>query len=629
MTHCSRLSDFVCSALCRFVLFVVVAVSPVAVQATLFDDLIGKNDGPMPVDEAYVLTPSEISPGRYSLDWVIHEGYYLYRDKISITAAEGMVVSDLAYSESKSKQDPLFGDVEVYYSDASVGLVLTSTGDTPQRGQISVEYQGCWEGGICYPPVTKVFDVVSATGSQIASSAMGSPAAPSYGAETRQANKPVNTGSTEFSLTNQDRYIEALGSGSWPVVLGLFFVAGVALSLTPCVFPMIPILAGVIAGQQGTMTGRRGLGMALVYVLSMALTYTVAGIAAGLFGENIQVALQNPWVISVFSALFVVLAGGMFGFYPIELPRSLQNLLNNASRHQHGGEVLGVATMGFLSALIVGPCVAAPLAGALIFIGQTGDPVLGGAALFFLSIGMGLPLLLVGASAGRMLPKAGAWMNGVKAGFGVVMLLMAVWMLDRIVPPVVTMMLAGAIFVVTAIYLRALDPLPSGSGNGWRFLKGFGILLLLYGSVLLVGAASGGRSVIYPLQATLAMASESEPIDRFATITTKAQLDSQLAAARQNQQPVMLDFYADWCVSCKELETFVFADNAVLQEFERYTLVRVDVTANDDEAKAFYKRFDIVGPPALIFYDRLGEQQHERMIGVPEIDQFVAKLKQY
>ncbi len=627
MIHCARSSRFFCAALYRFFLLLLIAGSPLTVQATLFDALIGKNDGPMAVDDAYVLTPTEISPGRYRLDWRIHEDYYLYRDKIGISPSEGLVVADVRYSKSKPKQDPLFGDVEVYYNDASVTFQLTSTGSTPQSGQISVEYQGCWEGGICYPPVTKVFDVIAAPYAQSAAPALASPvAAPKI---VRPANTPANTGSAEFSLTNQDGYLEALGSGNWFLVLGLFFVAGVALSLTPCVFPMIPILAGVIAGQQGTMTGRRGLGMALVYVLSMALTYTVAGIAAGLFGENIQAALQNPWVISVFSALFVVLAGGMFGFYPIELPRSLQNLLNNVSRHQHGGEVLGVATMGFLSALIVGPCVAAPLAGALIFIGQTGDPVLGGVALFFLSIGMGLPLLLVGASAGRMLPKAGAWMNGVKAGFGVVMLLMAVWMLDRIVPPVVTMILAGAILIVTAIYLRALDPLPADGGNGWRFLKGFAILLLLYGSVLLVGAASGGRSVIYPLQATLAAASEQAPIDRFATITTQAQLDSQLAAARQNQQPVMLDFYADWCVSCKELEAFVFVDDAVAQEFERYALVRVDVTANDDEAKALYKRFDIIGPPALIFYDGQGVLQHDRMIGVPDIDQFVAKLKKY
>ncbi|MEH6627691.1 MAG: protein-disulfide reductase DsbD [Motiliproteus sp.] len=587
------------------------------VQASLFDKIGASGDGPLDVEDAYKFSATETAPGIYTLSWNIEDDYYLYRDKIKVKPSDKIEVVDSRYSESKSKEDPLFGNVQVYYHQASVDIQLKSLKSLPVDETLKIEYQGCWDGGICYPPVTKELKVnqVPVTATPFSS----------ISANAAVASTEALQG---VSLTDQRQFINALASGDLLLTLGLFFVAGLALSLTPCVFPMIPILAGVIAGQKDS-SSRRAFFMSVVYVLSMSVTYTVAGVVAGLFGENLQAAFQNPWIISSFSLLFVVFAGAMFGFYHLEMPLGLQNSLNRLSRTQQGGEVAGVAMMGFLSALIVGPCVAAPLAGALIFIGQTGDPVLGGAALFVLSIGMGLPLILVGTSAGKLLPKAGVWMNGIKASFGVLMLLMAVWMLDRIVPTIVTMVLAGIIFVVCAIYLKALDGLPVTASNVQRLGKGVGILMLIYGGALLLGAAGGNQSVIYPLKGFAGSSSAAQQqLPVFTKVTSYPALAPMLEQSKKTQKPVMLDFYADWCVSCKELEFYTFADEAVQQQMDRFTLIKVDVTANDAQSKALYQRYKIVGPPALVFYDREGTQLTEKMlVGVPTPEEFVTHLK--
>ncbi|MEH6650326.1 MAG: protein-disulfide reductase DsbD [Motiliproteus sp.] len=585
-----------------------------------WESLTGESESPLTVEEAYQFNYNQPEPGRLVLNWQMPDGYYLYRDKIKLHTADKVTVLDIKKEAAVEKEDAIYGRSWVYFDSAEVWVAIQQALNGEANPEIKVEYQGCWEGGICYPPETKTVNLnaVPQTGTLLSQ-------APS---DSSSATSTMSY--LDLSLTDQQRFVSALSSGSYLFTLLLFFIAGLALSLTPCVFPMIPILSSVIVGHQGQATTRQAFVYSCVYVLFMALTYTLAGVAAGLFGANIQAAFQNPWIISLFSLMFVVFALSMFGLFAIEMPAVVQNRLARLSRQQRGGRLAGVAVMGVLSALIVGPCVAAPLAGALIYIGQTGDPILGGAALFSLSLGMGLPLIIIGTSAGKLLPRAGHWMVTIKAGFGVVMLLMAIWMLDRIVPAVITMVLLGAVLVVTSIYLRVLDRLPADSA-GWPQLgKGLGVLLLVYGVSLLLGAAAGNSSLIRPLAGVLAGEnSTTQPLVAFTKVTAMEQLQPLLASAKAANRPVVLDFYADWCVTCKELEAFVFVDRDVQQQFKRFVLIKVDVTANDADAIALNKAFGIIGPPALILYDRLGAiQADQTLIGVPDVDDFVDWLKQ-
>ena len=428
--------------------------------------------------------------------------------------------------------------------------------------ELTITYQGCWEGGICYPPVTKTINLAQvSSGPVVLTEAV--------------LEQPTVNASVAAPLSEQDQFASMLQSSNLLLTLGAFFVAGMALALTPCVFPMIPILSSIIAGQGHRVTSGQGFFLSLVYVLSVSVTYTLAGVVAGLFGENLQAAFQNVWIIGFFSFIFVLLALSMFGFYDLQLPNSWQSRLNSMSNSQKGGTVIGVAIMGLLSALIVGPCMAAPLAGALIYIGQTGDPVLGGAALFSLSLGMGVPLLVVGASAGKLLPKAGAWMDSVKAGFGVMLLLLAVWMLDRVISDSLALILYAVILLVSAVHMKALDRLKE-EASGWRFFwKGIGVVLLLYGGTLFIGGLTGGKSLLQPLQGGAAGASvQSKAELSFTTVTSQAELDGLLQQAQRLSQPVMLDFYADWCISCIELEHVTFADAGVQQSLADFMALR-------------------------------------------------------
>ena len=399
-----------------------------------------------------------------------------------------------------------------------------------------------------------------------------------------------------------------------------FFGIGLLLAFTPCVFPMIPILSGIIAGQGRNITTRKAFALSSVYVVAMALTYTVAGVLAGLFGQNLQAAFQNPWIIWLFAAVFVGLAMSMFGFYELQLPSSLQSRLSELSNRQEGGNLIGVAIMGLLSALIVGPCVAPPLAGALIYIGQTGDALLGGLALFALSMGMGAPLVAIGTSAGKLLPRAGAWMDAVKAVFGVLMLAVAIYLLERVIPEAAAMLLWGALLIVSGVFLGAFQHTPI-EATGWRKLwKGAGILLVVYGALMLVGAAAGGRDTLQPLRGIVlagpggGTAGPQRVAHR--PVKTVADLDRELAAAKAAGRPVMLDFYADWCVYCKQLEKETFPDPAVQAALSEGVVLQADVTANDDADKALLARIGIPGPPAMIFYAADGsERRGSRLLG--------------
>ena len=598
---------------------------------------LGAADDILQPEDAFRFDADVVGPDHLQLLWGIADGTYLYADKlrISLEGAKDVALGDYRWPEPEIKKDSILpdgstGDVPVYHHAIDLRVPLLRTSAEPTQVILVAKYQGCAERGLCYPPITKrvTLDLPAAT--QVA-------ALPAAGANTgmqaQGAGEPAPTSTSPLARTadatvsEQDRIAAVLAGGNLWAVLLLFFGFGLLLAFTPCVFPMIPILSGIIAGQGEGITTRRAFTLSLVYVLAMALTYTVAGVLAGLFGANIQAAFQNPWILSIFAGVFVALALSMFGFYELQLPSSVQTRIGELSNRQQGGSLVGVAIMGLLSALIVGPCVAPPLAGALIFIGQTGDAVLGGAALFALSMGMGAPLIAIGTSAGKYLPRAGAWMDAVKAVFGVLLLGVAIMLLERIIPAAVAMLLWGLLLVCSAVYMGATDPLPAQAG-GWRRLwKGLGLALLVYGALMLVGVAAGGKDTIQPLR-DLAPAGQAAHAT-FKRIKTAADLDRELATARAAGKPVLLDFYADWCVSCKEMERYTFSDPAVIAELQRFVLLQADVTANDAEDQALMQgRFNIPGPPAILVFDPAGtELRGFRIVGFQAAEAFAAHLR--
>lgn len=561
------------------------------------------NDDPLHPDEAFLFSHLSPQQDAIELQWDIAEEHYLYRNKFKFELAEGATNLTLGEAElpaGETKEDQFFGTLQVFHDTQIIRIPLIRATNEASSGTLKVRYQGCAERGICYPPITKKvpIDLPAITAATTAKKS------------TSESKSTAPAASTAPALSEQDQIAATLSEGNYLWTLISFFGFGLLLAFTPCIFPMIPILSGIIVGQGEGITTRKAFTMSLVYVLAMALTYTAAGVLAGLFGENLQAAFQNPWILGTFSLIFVLLALSMFGFYELQMPASLQGKLAEASNRQKGGSLTGVAIMGLLSALIVGPCVAAPLAGALIYIGQTGDAVLGGLALFALSIGMGLPLLAIGTSAGKLLPKAGAWMDAVKSVFGVLLLAVAVWMLERIVPTSVNMLLWATLLIIPAIYLGALEPLPSPS-SGWKKLwKGVGLLMLIYGTLLIIGVASGGKDLFQPLKGVgggNGAAAQEEHLT-FRQIKGVEGLEQALAEAKRNNQPVFLDFYADWCISCKEYEALTFTDPAVQQALAPAMLLQADVTPNDDRDQALMKKLGIFGPPALLFFDRNGNE---------------------
>ncbi|MFZ2268685.1 MAG: protein-disulfide reductase DsbD [Azonexus sp.] len=536
----------------------------------------------------------------------IAKGYYLYRNKFRFAVdGETVGLGTPELPKGKEHKDENFGLVEVYYKNVAIRLPVERNASGPLAIKLKLSSQGCADAGVCYPPQSQTVSVELPDPANTPASAPA--AAP--------ATSDDASGSIAATLKN---------SGFW-VNLAFFFLAGLGLSLTPCVFPMIPILSGIIAGQGHKISHARGFLLSLVYVLGMAITYAAAGVAAGLTGTLLAAALQNPWVLGSFALVFVVLSFSMFGFYELQLPTALQSKLSEESGHLQGGRGIGVFLMGVLSALIVGPCVAAPLAGALLYIGQTGDALLGGTALFVMALGMGVPLLIVGLSAGTLLPRAGAWMEAVKKGFGVLLLATAVWLVSPVIPAVAQMLAWAALLIIPAIYLHALDPLPAHAKGWHRFWKGIGIVMLLTGAALLIGALAGGRNPLQPLAGLRgqAIAGEEKHLP-FQNIRSVSELEARLTAAGQ---PVMLDFYADWCVSCKEMENFTFSDPAVQAKLKTFTLLKADVTANTPEDKALLARFGLFGPPGIIFFDKTGQENRTaRVIGFLDAPAFASIL---
>lgn len=542
----------------------------------------------------------EISGNDLVLHWQIADGYYLYQERLKVN---GKAISTNLLPKAELKNDPVFGDVMIYKHFVDAKLPVTD-----YHGQLKIEWQGCASAGLCYPPQKANIEV-------------------SVNTSTAQTTNTLTTNNspTENNLSETDQITNMLAGNNVWLTIGFFFGIGLLLAFTPCVFPMIPILSSIIVGQGQNITTKKAFTLSLVYVLAMALTYTAAGVLAGIFGGNLQAAFQTPWVLISFSLIFVALALSMFGFYELQLPASLQAKLADVSNKQQGGTITGVAIMGLLSALIVGPCVAPPLAGALIYIGQTGDAMLGGAALFAMSMGMGAPLLAIGTAAGKWMPRAGGWMDNVKAAFGVSLLAVAIWMLDRILPTEATLLLWSLLAIGSAVYLGALEP----AHSGWeKLFKSFGIALLTWGIILLIGIATGSKSVLQPLaHISTSTASSTKQHVAFKSINSIKELEAALGEASQAGKPVMLDFYADWCVSCKEMESFTFNDPTVQPLLQQMVLLQVNMTDNTTEQQALLKRFGLVGPPAILFFDRKSDELRSlRVVGFMKADTFAKQL---
>ena len=555
----------------------------------------------LPPDQAFRFTAEVVNPGWVEANWQIADGYYLYRHSLGFEAlGEGQSVGEPVIPDGKRKQDEFFGEVEVYYRELSVRIpVMGRAGDMLE---LKARYQGCAEDGICYPPMTQQVSLALSDAPVSAAAAGPGP------------------------VSEQDRLASLIRDGSLPWVAAVFFGFGLLLAFTPCVLPMVPILSSIIVGQGPEISVRRAFGLSLAFVLAMSLTYTVAGVVVALLGQNLQAAFQHPLILIGFSAIFVALALAMFGVYELQVPAALQSRLAAVSQKQASGTLAGAGIMGILSALIVGPCVAAPLAAALIVIGQSGDAFRGGAALFALSLGMGTPLLAFGASAGKLLPKAGPWMEIVKKFFGLLLLGVAIWMIERIVPPALSMALWGLLALGTGILMGAFRSGHEGSRRA-RWGRVAGIAVIVYGAVIMLGAATGATSPLRPLEG-IGQSGETQAGLDFHYIKTVDDLDRELAAASAEGRLVMLDFYADWCVDCKKMDRYTFTAPSVVTALDNVRLLKADVTANDAEDQALLRRFGIFGPPTIAFFGIDGaENRAFRQVGFAPASEFAAHVE--
>ncbi|NNM79589.1 MAG: protein-disulfide reductase DsbD [Gallionella sp.] len=600
----------------RFVCFMLLCVLNAGVHAENFLDrlpLLGGDKKPVFLlpDQAFKLSVLVQDANTLQANFSITPGYYLYRNKIIFRSLDDETkFSEPDFPKGEIKQDRNFGEMEVFHHSFQAAIPLT-TARSKDKISLAVEYQGCSEQGLCYPPIEKTF-VLDMPGGGVQTTV------PSL---TSVASSEVLDSSTEDSRIKQ-----LFRSGSFWLVVTFFFGAGLLLAFTPCVFPMIPILSGIIVGRGHHITRTHAFILSLSYVMGMAITYALAGVTAGFSGDLVSNALQTPWVLGGFATVFVLLSLSMFGVYELQLPTALQSKLADTSNRLHGGHLSGVFIMGALSAIIMGPCVAAPLAGALLYISQTHDAALGGVALFALALGMGSPLLLIGTSAGVLLPKAGAWMDAVKRFFGVMLLALAIWIIQPLLPMGVQMFLWALLLILTAAYMRVLDALPQHT-NGWhKMRKGIGLVLLLLGISYLVGSLSGARDILRPLGTIGKAESANTSSLQWTRIKDLAELEQRIASA--NGKIVVLDFYADWCVSCKEMERYTFTDPVVQAKLKSALLLQADVTANTLEDKALLKQYGLFGPPATLFFDAQGKEiQTARVVGYQDAAQFVKSLQ--
>lgn len=604
---------------------------PASAQSSSGSSLFGgSSNGFLPVDQALPFRHSTDN-GAVILAWDVTPGHYLYKERLSVSAVtEGVTVGEPQFSlAGKTTHDEFFGEVTVFYDPVEVRVPVTLP-EGAREAELRVTYQGCAEAGLCYPPQNR--DVLYFPGSGDTSA---TPAGNRFSTDTSQGSRTGSAGTAASAQVPADTTSATglagfLSQQSTLVIAGVFFLLGLGLTFTPCVLPMVPIISTLVSGQNTRSSGQALL-LSASYVLGMALTYAAAGVLTGLLGAsfNLQAQLQSPWVLGAFATLFVVFALSMFDLFEIQLPRFIREPLDNVSHRLTGGRVVSIFGIGALSALIVSPCVSAPLAGSLLYISTTQDALIGGTALLALGLGMGVPLILVAVGGRKLLPSTGHWMTTVKHFYGVMLLAVAIWLVERLVPAWLALTLWGLLVAITGVQLGAFD----AAKAGWeRTRKGFGLVLFSYGLALLAGAIAGAQDPLNPLTpftAKSGISGQSATVTHapFQRVESPEQIRAMLAEAQSQNQPVVLDFYADWCISCKVMERTVFSDPQVVQALTPYTLLQIDLTDNTPAQQALLNDLGLFGPPAILFYSRSGQElPSQRVLGEMNRDQFMRHL---
>lgn len=613
---------------------VVSAAGGVAAINSLSSDLgFGNNeDEILEPDVAFKLTTDVKDANNVVANWQIADKHYLYRNKFKfkLLEGEGVQLGNAVLPAGETKNDEFFGKIQVFHHGAEAGVPLIRTNDKATTVKIQFTYQGCAEEtGICYPPIRKKvsFDLPASSGF-------------SNGAISTTNSKttiPTSTAKSEF-VSEQDKSLQVLQTGDLLEILIYFFLGGLALAFTACMYPMIPILSSIIVGHGEKINRRTAFTISLAYVQSMAVTFGLLGAAVALFagGVNLQAYFQSPWILIPFSILFVGLAFSMFGFYTIQMPASVQSWLSNFSNKQEGGSLHGAIFMGAASALIIGPCAGPVIIGALAYVATESDPVIGFLAMFILGNGLGLPLLAVGTFGGHVLPKAGTWMDTVKAGAGAILLAIAILFLERIsfISSTTIMLLWATYFIVAGVYLGALDAIKEGASGWFKLWKGLGVIFIIYGVIVMLGGVTGARNFNDPLHGSSLTMGGGSSADakqhlKFKRIKTDQDLKNEVAAAKAAGKYIMLDFYADWCTYCKQFEDYVFTNKEVHALLKDFVLLQADVTANDSDDQALNKFTQVQAPPAILFFGKDGKEiRNYRIVGNMNAEIFIKHVKQ-
>jgi len=567
---------------------------------------------PLPAEAVFQVHAKSQDPNTFILNWTIKKGYFLYKKRIQLIKHDdsNFNLGTIQLPKALKKIDSQ-GRTELVYRKM-LNIPVTILGTNPGEALLTVHYQGCSDEGFCYPPETKDIKLTIDTHLYLTDASIEVPATPKNDIKPR--------------LINEDLKLRSLfaNNSTWFIMLS-FFGFGLLLAFTPCILPMIPVLSGIIIGHSHQLSTRKAFLLSFSYVLSMSITYSLIGAAIAFMGHNLQIIMQSTWVIALFGMLFIILALSMFNMFELRLPQALQNKIANMTRSRSGGHYVNAAIMGSLSILILSPCVTAPLIGALTYIANQGNVAIGMLALFFLSLGMGTPLLLIGTSAGKLLPKAGEWMNEVKAFFGVLLLAVAIYLLGRILPVMVTMGLWASLLIFSGMYLGALN---RANTRLEHFNQGTGLILLIYGILILIGASQGHSDPLQPLKSTAHQSTVSTSVSSTKTVTTLDDAMAALIHAAHQGKPVMVDFYADWCASCKIMARTTLREPEIINALHNIDVLTIDLTANNRDSQTLLDHFNIIAPPTFLFFDAKGQELDDlRLVGEVSAQALLLSLK--